>query len=150
MRAQEKEEDKEIGVITYYMSQMRAIRNALYPSFDRNQWRNFERFKYDNDYSLPFRINTVDKFQGMERNIVIVSTVRSNKFQHTNGKIVANVKYPNALGFAKELQRINVGFSRAKKLLIVIGNKEHFAHKLEYANAIAQMKNVDIRQLQNL
>ena len=150
MQAQEKEEDKEIGVITYYMSQMRAIRDALYPSLDKNQWRNFERFKYNNEFATPFRINTVDRFQGMERNIVIVSTVRSNKFQRADGDIVPNVKYPTALGFAKELQRINVGFSRAKRLLIVIGNKEHFAHKPEYANAIAQMNYIDIRQLQNL
>ena len=150
MQAQEKEEDKEIGVITYYMSQMRAIRNALYPSLDKSQWRNFERFKCDNEYSIPFRINTVDRFQGMERNIVIVSTVRSNKYERPNGEVVANEKYPTALGFAKELQRINVGFSRAKRLLIVVGNKEHFAHKPEYANAISQMKYIDISQLQNL
>jgi superfamily I DNA and/or RNA helicase len=150
MQAQKKEEDKEIGVITYYMSQMRAIRNALYPSLDKNQWRNFERFKCDNEYSIPFRINTVDRFQGMERNIVIVSTVRSNKYERPNGDVVANKKYPTALGFAKELQRINVGFSRAKRLLIVVGNKEHFAHKPEYANAISQMKYIDISQLQNL
>jgi superfamily I DNA and/or RNA helicase len=150
MQAQEKEEDKEIGVITYYMSQMRAIRNALYPSLDKSQWRNFERYKCDNEYSIPFRINTVDRFQGMERNIVIVSTVRSNKYERPNGEVVANEKYPTALGFAKELQRINVGFSRAKRLLIVVGNKEHFAHKPEYANAISQMKYIDISQLQNL
>ena len=150
MQAQKKEEDKEIGVITYYMSQMRAVRDALYPSLSKNQWRNFERFKYDNEFSTPFRINTVDRFQGMERNIVIVSTVRSNILERADGSIVPNVKYPSALGFAKELQRINVGFSRAKRLLIVIGNKEHFAHKPEYANAIAQMKYIDIRQLQNL
>lgn len=150
MQAQVKEEDKEIGVITYYMSQMRAIRKALYPSLNKNKWSNFEQYKLENEYVVPFRINTVDRFQGMERNIVIVSTVRSNKFKSENGFVVKNEKYPTALGFAKELQRINVGFSRAKRLLIVIGNKEHFSHKPEYARAIAQMKCIDIRQLQNL
>lgn len=145
-----KEEDKEIGVITYYMSQMRAIRNALYPSLDKYQWSNFERFKSNNEFNIPFRINTVDRFQGMERNIVIVSTVRSNKLMRDDGQLLPNVKYPSALGFAKELQRINVGFSRAKRLLIVIGNKEHFSNKPEYAKAIERMKCIDIRQLENL
>ena len=57
-----------------------------------------------------YRISAVDKFQGMERDIVIVSTVRSN-----NSK---------SIGFARESERINVAFSRAKKLLIVIGSEK--------------------------
>ncbi len=145
-----KNEEREIGIITYYMSQMKAIRNALYPDLSKNQWKNFERFNTENEYKLPLRINTVDRFQGMERNIVIVSTVRSDKLLLDSGKIVPNVNYPSALGFAKELQRINVGFSRAKRLLIVIGNKDHFAHKIEYDTAISHMKVIDIHQLENL
>ena len=143
-----KEEDREVGIITYYMPQMQKIRNAMYPTFTKHEWRNFEKHKYENEFQLPFRINTVDRFQGMERNIIIVSTVRSDK--PTDKGYEWNKKYPKALGFARELQRVNVGFSRAKRLLIVIGNERHFANKSEYAEAIQKMHRVDIAQLQNL
>lgn len=141
-----KEEDKEIGIITYYMQQMQRIKNTIYATFDKNKWRNFEQYKYENEFQLPFRINTVDKFQGMERNIVIISTVRSNKQINEKGQQKKN----NTLGFAREFQRVNVGFSRAKRLLIVIGNEKHFSHKEEYRQAIEKMHRVDIKQLQNL
>lgn len=148
-----RDEDKEIGIITYYMPQMQKIRNAMYPNFSKTDWKNFEQHKFENEFQLPFRINTVDRFQGMERNIIIISTVRSNKqFKEEKGKRIPidNNKYPFALGFARELQRINVGFSRAKRLLIVIGNEKHFSHKPEYEKAIQKMHRVDIMQIQNL
>lgn len=142
-----KDEDKEIGIITYYMTQMTDIRKALYPKFRANEWRNFELHKFENEFNLPFRINTVDRFQGMERNIVIISTVRSNIRKENNGIISRNEDYPKALGFARECPRINVGFSRAKRLLIVIGNAKHFAHRKEYNEAIQKMRKIDIEQL---
>lgn len=148
-----KDEDKEIGIITYYMPQMQSIRKAMYPQFTKNEWRNFEQHKFENEFQLPLRINTVDRFQGMERNIIIVSTVRSNKqYKEERGKKIPidNNKYPFALGFARELQRINVGFSRAKRLLIVVGNEKHFSHKPEYQQAIQKMHRIDIAQIQNL
>ena len=148
-----KDEDKEVGIITYYMPQMQRIRKAMYPTFSKNEWKNFEQNKFENEFQLPFRINTVDRFQGMERNIIIISTVRSNKqFKEEKGRRIPvdNNKYPFALGFARELQRINVGFSRAKRLLIVVGNEKHFSHKPEYAAAIQKMHRVDLLQIQNL
>lgn len=148
-----KAEDKEIGIITYYMPQMQRIRKTLYSHFGKAEWRTFENHKFENEYQIPFRINTVDRFQGMERNIIIVSTVRSNKqIREENGKdiVYSNTTYPLCLGFARELQRINVGFSRAKRLLIVVGNEKHFMRKSEYADAIQIMHRVDILQLQNL
>lgn len=148
-----KDEDKEIGIITYYMPQMSSIRNAMYPTLSKIEWRNFEQHKFENEFQIPLRINTVDRFQGMERNIIIISTVRSNKqYKEERGKKIPidNNKYPFALGFARELQRINVGFSRAKRLLIVVGNEKHFAHKPEYEQAIQKMHRIDITQIQNL
>ena len=44
----------------------------------------------------------------------------------------------------QELQRINVGFSRAKRLLIVVGNEKHFSHKPEYQQAIQNQQKGDI------
>lgn len=143
-----KEEEKEIGVITYYMPQMQKIKSALYPTLTKNEWRKFEQHKYDNVYKIPFRINTVDRFQGMERNIIIISTVRSDLPKDPGYKF--NKQYPFALGFAREIPRVNVGFSRAKRLLIVIGNENHFSHKSEYLEAIGKMHRIDIEQLINL
>ena len=148
-----KDEEKEIGIITYYMPQMTRIKNSLYSHFKKAEWKNFEQNKFNNEFQIPFRINTVDRFQGMERNIIIISTVRSNRqIKEDNGRKIEvdNTKYPFALGFAKELQRVNVGFSRAKRLLIVVGNEAHFSHKPEYAEAISKMHRVDVSQLQNL
>ena len=143
-----KEEEKEIGIITYYMPQMQKIKSALYPNLTRNEWRQFEQHKYENEYHIPFRINTVDRFQGMERNIIIISTVRSDMPKDPGYKF--NKQYPFALGFAREIPRVNVGFSRAKSLLVVIGNEKHFSHKPEYVEAIGKMHRIDIEQLINL
>lgn len=77
----------------------------------------------------------VDKFQGMERNIVIVSTVRSNKRKK--------------MGFADRIERINVAFSRAKRLLIVVGDKQFFENNENYRKSISSMEVVDIKQLRD-
>jgi len=52
-----------------------------------------------------------------------------------------------SLGFARNFQRVNVAFSRAKRLLIVIGNEKHFAQKKEYAQAISKMHRIDISDI---
>lgn len=116
VKSQEKQEDKEIGLITFYTGQKRKI---------------MKRCK--NSESKDCRINVVDRFQGMERNIVIVSTVRSNP--------------ENNIGFAKEIERINVAFSRARRLLIVVGNKKQFENDRNYAKSIANMKIVEYDEL---
>lgn len=122
MDSQEKPEDKEIGIITFYGAQYGKIK---------------EMYKDGKiDKSLPFRINVVDKFQGMERNIIIISTVRSNK--------------EHRYGFAEDIRRINVGFSRARRLLIVVGNKQFFRQNAHYQRSIDEMEHFDIKQLQDL
>lgn len=122
INSQQRLEDQEIGLITFYSDQRRELKKleqsgALDPAYD-------------------YRIEVVDRFQGMERNIIIVSTVRSNKF--------------NGIGFAKEIERINVAFSRARSLLIVIGNRELFATQYNYRQAIAAMETVDIKQIEDM
>lgn len=123
VNAQQKPEDKEIGIITFYSAQNREIKKK----YDYRYNKHINKGEYICD--------VVDRFQGMERNIVIVSTVRSNA--------------KNNIGFAKEIERINVAFSRAKCLLIVVGNKRQFESNSNYAASIANMETFSFEQLKD-
>ncbi|MEG4460483.1 MULTISPECIES: AAA domain-containing protein [unclassified Microcoleus] len=92
------EPKKEIGIITFYGAQLRLIDEHISRT---NRFPN-----------LDIRTGTVDRFQGMEKSVVIVSMVRNN-----SQKIV---------GFAKTPERVNVAFSRAKELLIIVGCHDLF------------------------
>jgi serine/threonine protein kinase len=96
------ERKKEIGVITFYMAQVRLLERALQANLFP---------------ALDLRIGTVDRFQGMERPVVIVSLVRNN----ARGDI----------GFAEEYRRINVAFSRAQELLVIVGCQSLFARHVK-------------------
>ena len=109
-------EQKQIGIITFYGAQA-SLLNKL-------------KEKYPD---IPLRISPVDRFQGMERNIVIVSLVRSNSIaefanQAPNTEAYPEKGYPSqeSLGFAEFPNRLNVALSRAKRLLIIVGNSQHF------------------------
>lgn len=60
-------------------------------------------------------IGTVENFQGQEKKIIIISTVRSST-EHVR------LDYRTKLGFLKNPKRFNVAITRAKALLIVVGN----------------------------
>ena len=79
--------EDEIGIISPYADQVKIIQE-----------------------NTPVEVKTVDGFQGREKEIIIISTVRSNE----NGNI----------GFLKDLRRLNVAITRAKRKLIIIGNKD--------------------------
>jgi superfamily I DNA and/or RNA helicase len=57
---------------------------------------------------LPISINTIDGFQGQERDVVYISLVRSNAKAE--------------IGFLNDYRRMNVAMTRARKKLIIIGN----------------------------
>ncbi|WP_199728697.1 ATP-binding protein [Corallococcus sp. CA053C] len=94
---------RQIGVITFYGAQLKALREAI----DR------KRSELD---ALEVRANTVDRFQGMERPIIIASLVRSAR--------------GNLGEFVRQFQRINVGFSRAQELLVIVGAADTFKRAL--------------------
>lgn len=112
------EEDKEIGLITFYGAQLRQLRQL--------------QSKYSG--KLTLKPSSVDRFQGMERNIVIVSLVRSNCIAE-NEKQAPDYRVYKELGFrkqtdfgfAKSPNRLNVALSRAKRLLIIVGNSAHYS-----------------------
>ncbi|WP_020597292.1 DEAD/DEAH box helicase [Spirosoma panaciterrae] len=123
-----KPEEQEIGIISFYgsqLGQLRQMTNELSREVSE----------------LPIRLSTVDRFQGMERNIVIVSMVRSNGLataihQPPNVEAYPQTGYApqSSLGFAEFPNRLNVALSRAKRLLIIVGNSDHFSRKQIYKN----------------
>ena len=107
----------DVGVISPYRAQVQYLRRLL---------KNKEFFK-------PFRhlisVNTVDGFQGQERDIILISLVRAND----EGQI----------GFLRDLRRMNVAITRARMKLIILGDastmtRHPFYRKLyEYIDALA-------------
>lgn len=121
------DEEKEIGLITFYGSQMKRLRPLVEQSTKKG---------------LRIKMSSVDRFQGMERNIIIISLVRSNTIaqkwnQRPDFRQFPNSGFPsqNDYGFAKSPNRLNVALSRAKRLLIIVGNGEHFC---SYINSDGQ------------
>ncbi len=97
-----KETDESIGVIASYSAQTRLI--------DRMAQSDAElKKKID---SKLLEIGSIDAFQGRQFDIVFFSVVRSND--------------RNIFGFLKSENRLNVAFSRQKKLLVVVGNRKMY------------------------
>ncbi len=114
-----KPEEQEVALITFYGRQVKLLQEVAAQFAGR----------------LPARVQTVDKFQGMERNIVVVSLVRSDTLAHSAAQAPDLDTYPDSggylpqtsLGFAQFPNRLNVALSRAKRLLIIVGNSRHFS-----------------------
>ncbi|XP_015197664.2 putative helicase mov-10-B.1 [Lepisosteus oculatus] len=97
---------KDIGIIAPYRKQVEKIKKAIY-SVDQD-------LKNLNDIK-ELKVGSVEEFQGQERRVIIVSAVRSS---------LTYVKMDEdfSLGFLKNEKRFNVAMTRAKALLIVVGN----------------------------
>lgn len=103
-RARALDEQIDVGVISPYRAQVQYLRQLV----RTDEWlRPIRRL---------ITINTVDGFQGQERDIIIISLVRAND----DGQI----------GFLSDLRRMNVAITRARMKLIIIGNADTMArHK---------------------
>ena len=110
------EERIDVGIISPYRAQVQYLKKLI---------KKYEFFK---PYRRLISVNTVDGFQGQERDVILISLVRSND----EGQI----------GFLKDLRRMNVAMTRARMKLTILGNKETmtkhpFYKKLwEYIEAI--------------
>ena len=108
----------DVGIISPYRAQVQYLRSQL----KKKEW--FKPFRH------LITVNTVDGFQGQERDIVVISLVRSND----EGQI----------GFLRNLRRMNVAITRARMKLIILGDvltmtRHPFYRKLyEYIEALKQ------------
>ncbi|MBD8027940.1 AAA family ATPase [Ureibacillus sp. Re31] len=97
------DELKSVGVISFYAEQVKRINRLI-----------------DHELNVPhlhIRTGSVDKFQGMEMDVILVSMVRNNDNKHGD------------IGFAKDYRRLNVALSRARELLVLIGSTEMFMNR---------------------
>ena len=112
------EECIDFGLISPYKAQVQYLRNKI----------------KGNPFFRPYRnritVNTVDGFQGQERDVIFISLVRANE----NGQI----------GFLNDLRRMNVAITRARMKLVILGDattmsKHSFYRKfIEYINGLRQ------------
>lgn len=96
---------KDIGIIAPYRKQVEKIIKALKSVKALSRWSDLKELK----------VGSVEEFQGQERKIIMVSTVRSS---------VNYVKMDKDfnIGFLSNEKRFNVAVTRARSLLIVVGN----------------------------
>ena len=86
----------DVGVISPYRAQVQYLRGLI---------KKREFFK---PYRSLISVNTVDGFQGQERDVILISLVRSND--------------AGQIGFLRDLRRMNVAITRARMKLIILGN----------------------------
>ncbi|KRX01009.1 P-loop containing nucleoside triphosphate hydrolase [Pseudocohnilembus persalinus] len=101
---------EQITVLSMYTGQVKELKQQIYIMLRNQMFKSKENEKYYQNFKERIRITSVDSFQGEESEIILLSTVRSNRKQ--------------IAGFLTEENRINVAFSRARKGLFVIGNFE--------------------------
>ena len=88
----------DVGIISPYRAQVQLLRRMLM------KWEFFKPFR------RQISVNTVDGFQGQERDVIVISMVRSND----EGQI----------GFLRDLRRMNVAITRARMKLIILGDRQ--------------------------
>ncbi len=91
-------ENTDIGVISPYKAQVQLLR------------RMFGRDAFLRPFRNSITVNTVDGFQGQERDIIIISLVRANE--------------DGSIGFLSDIRRMNVAITRARMKLFILGNAE--------------------------
>ena len=96
------DERLDVGIISPYRAQVQYLRRLL---------KKREFFK---PYRSLISVNTVDGFQGQERDIILISLVRAND----EGQI----------GFLRDLRRMNVAITRARMKLIILGDASTMTH----------------------
>ena len=102
-----------IGIISPYADQVKYI---------RSEWEGESEFE-----NIQVEIDTIDGFQGQEKDVVYISLVRSNDLQQ--------------IGFLSDLRRLNVALTRAKKKLIIIGDSATLGSHKIYLDLVNHCEN---------
>ncbi|WP_342527024.1 AAA domain-containing protein [Chryseomicrobium sp. FSL W7-1435] len=103
-----KDYQKSVGVISFYGEQVKQLNRLIQQEL---------RLPH-----LQMRTGTVDRFQGMEMEVILLNMVRNH--EETRGDI----------GFANDYRRLNVALSRAKELLVLIGSQTMFTERVKRAS----------------
>jgi senataxin len=83
-----------IGFISPYKEQVRVLRRKI--------------IQLESNQNISLEVNTVDGFQGREKDVIIFSSVRASKH--------------GGIGFLKDIRRLNVALTRARLCLFLVGN----------------------------
>lgn len=110
------EERLDVGVISPYKVQVQYMRQLVKKDADLKPFRHL------------ITLNTVDGFQGQERDIILISLVRAND----DGQI----------GFLRDLRRMNVAMTRARMKLIILGNAATLSHHPFYKKLYEYIQNL--------
>jgi superfamily I DNA and/or RNA helicase len=107
---------KKVGIISFYGEQVKKVNRLLSQELDLPH--------------LHCRTGTVDKFQGMEMDVIILSFVRNHLQPDGN------------IGFLKDYRRLNVALSRARELLMIVGSVDMFTQKAHGESQKAMFQHV--------
>ncbi|MBD5355625.1 MAG: AAA family ATPase [Bacteroides sp.] len=110
------EERIDVGVISPYRAQVHYLRRLLM------------RTPFFKPFRSQIAVNTVDGFQGQERDVIVISLVRSND----EGQI----------GFLRDLRRMNVAMTRARMKLIIIGDAPTLSHNPFFRNLYSYIHSI--------
>lgn len=105
-----------IGIITPYRKQVSILKEIL------------EQDEELGPYAAIIKVQTIDSFQGQEKDIIYISLTRSNNEQQ--------------IGFLSDVRRMNVAMTRAKKKLVVIGDSATIGSHSFYQGFIAYSENL--------
>lgn len=108
------EERIDVGLISPYKAQVQYLRQLI------------KRDAFFKPFRSLITVNTVDGFQGQERDVIIISLVRANE----EGQI----------GFLNDLRRMNVAITRARMKLIILGDASTLTHHAFYRKLYAYIE----------
>lgn len=114
------EERIDFGLISPYKAQVQYLRGKIKGSATLRPYRSL------------ITVNTVDGFQGQERDVIFISLVRANE----EGQI----------GFLNDLRRMNVAITRARMKLVILGEAATLGHHAFYKQLLEYVKKVNDRQ----
>jgi len=111
----------EVAILTFYKKQVETLRDMLRENLlDKSNRERYVRFEQGN---VDIKLSTVDYFQGQEADLVFLSMVRQEK-----------------IGFMDSPNRLNVGITRARYQMVIVGNRDFFLGLSERRRSSYELK----------